>query len=594
MNPIVDPRHGDVEDDVLSTKRRSMASLAGSMLVEVSPVKLVMAWLLMIGIPGFLLGLAPRVLAIWIGALSSKALYALTGFSSAIALAAVVAIGWFAGGRVFRLVETSFWTLNAIFVQPVYALCREGLRHAAERMMASDASVEARSKARSVCAALAGVAISLCALFIIIAVWPATVWIASAPTTTSPWRLLSIAFANSTVLTTAYLAIAALAWGIEDARMDQPRDLQPETSADDGARRWRIAHLSDIHNVGERYGFRIESGRSGPSGNNRLRRLLARLDEIHDAKPLDFILLTGDVTDAGRSAEWAEFFDALAEHPRIAPLFLILPGNHDVNVVDRANSARLDLPTSPKRRLREMRAISAMERLQGSRARTVDIAAGRIGQTLTEMLKPHDAALRTFADTGSIRLSWSLAEVWAGIFPLVVAPDADDGLGIILVDSNAETHFSFTNALGLVSFRQVRSIDLAVAQYPRARWIIAIHHHVVEYPSRVKAFSERIGTALVNGNWFVRSLQGIAPTSVVMHGHRHIDWIGACGALRIVSAPSPVMEAIDSQASYFYIHTFAASEANSLALLSPERIEVEGESAAPVVQSDGHRRPRTQ
>ena len=30
---------------------------------------------------------------------------------------------------------------------------------------------------------------------------------------------------------------------------------------------WRIAHLSEVHVVGERYGFRIESGRSGPIGN---------------------------------------------------------------------------------------------------------------------------------------------------------------------------------------------------------------------------------------------------------------------------------------------------------------------------------------
>jgi hypothetical protein len=54
------------------------------------------------------------------------------------------------------------------------------------------------------------------------------------------------------------------------------------------------------------------------------------------------------LTDAGRSAEWAEFFDAFAPHPQLAGLLVGLPGNHDVNVVDRANPARLDLPTSPK------------------------------------------------------------------------------------------------------------------------------------------------------------------------------------------------------------------------------------------------------
>ena len=79
------------------------------------------------------------------------------------------------------------------------------------------------------------------------------------------------------------------------------------------------------------------------------------------------ILITGDVTDAGRSAEWAEFFDALAPYRQLAELLRSLPGNHDLNVMDRANPARLDLPTSPKKRLRQIRAISALEAVQGSR-----------------------------------------------------------------------------------------------------------------------------------------------------------------------------------------------------------------------------------
>ena len=33
---IVDPRHGDIEDDASSTKRRSMLSLAGSLLAEIT------------------------------------------------------------------------------------------------------------------------------------------------------------------------------------------------------------------------------------------------------------------------------------------------------------------------------------------------------------------------------------------------------------------------------------------------------------------------------------------------------------------------------------------------------------------------------
>ena len=111
---------------------------------------------------------------------------------------------------------------------------------------------------------------------------------------------------------------------------------------------WRIAHLSDIHVVGERYGFRIESGRSGPQGNDRLERVFAALETLHADDPLHAILITGDMTDAGLSTEWAEFFDAVARHTSLGHLIFMLPGNHDLNIVDRANPARLDLPTSTK------------------------------------------------------------------------------------------------------------------------------------------------------------------------------------------------------------------------------------------------------
>jgi hypothetical protein len=51
-----------------------------------------------------------------------------------------------------------------------------------------------------------------------------------------------------------------------------------------------------------------------------------------------------------------------------------------------------------------------------------------------------------------------------------------------------------------------------------------MHHHLMEYPMSVSAFSERVGTALINGSWFVRRLRSFAARAIVMHGHRHIDW----------------------------------------------------------------------
>jgi hypothetical protein len=381
-----------------------------------------------------------------------------------------------------------------------------------------------------------------------------------------------------------YLAAASLVWGFADASMSQPVDLTAFNTAPPNARRWRVAQLSDLHVTAEQYGFRIESGRAGPRGNGRLERILAHLAAIHATDPLDHIVITGDMTDAGRASEWAVFLDALARHPELVARTVMLPGNHDVNIVDRANPARLDLPFSPNMRLRQIRTLSMMAAVQGDRVCVVD-TEGKPAATLNEALAPYRDAIVALAEHGGLRRAAALRDLFDSQFPMIAPPEAADGLGMAILNSNAVTHFSFTNALGLVSVEQTHRLEAALRHYPEARWIVALHHHVVEYPMPVKAFSERIGTALINGSWFVRRLEALAGRAVVMHGHRHIDWIGACGSLKIISAPSPVMNATDDAATYFYIHTLATGPDGELGLLPPERVEIAGEDDSEGVHS---------
>ncbi len=574
--PILDPRQGDIEDDASSTKRRSMLSLAGSLLVEISLPKLILAWVLLLVIPGLLLGLAPIVVTSWLGIVTDKLTSAFIGVWSATLFLAVVALGWFGWRTLLRLVEKNFWALNSIVVEPGYGAVREILRHFAEKLFASHASDTTRARLRAACAAVAGILVAGLALLVLWLVWPSAHLFGKASEVAS-WRdVVPVALANSVVLIAAYFAVAALVWGMADATMSQPRNLKAFSTSKPSERKWRVVHLSDIHIVAERYGYRVEAGRSGAQGNERLRRLFKQLEEIDAKAPLDLILITGDMTDAGISTEWVEFFDILAGHPRLAERVLMLPGNHDLNIIDRSNPARMDLPTSPDRRLRQIRALSAMNAVQGSRVQVVDLPGDCLGETLQASLQAHIADMQRFADEARPLFSTTLAQVWSKSFPMVVPPDREDGLGIVLLNSNADTHFSFTNALGMVSAEQVRGIEIACKTYPKACWIIALHHHVIEYPWAARALSERIGTALINGNWFIRSLQHLAGRAILMHGHRHIDWIGECAGLRIVSAPSPVMEATNDMPTAFYIHTLAIDAGGQLELLPPERIVVEG------------------
>lgn len=578
MKPVIDPRHGDIEDDASSTKQRSLLSIAGSLLVEISIAKLIIVWTLLLIVPGLLLGLTPLITSLWLSKVTDKIASLVIGVWSFALLAGIIGVGWFGWRALLRLTEKNFWSLNSIVVEPSYALCREGLRHLAELLLPKTARERTRTKLRAFAAALAGLLVCGMAVAILAMAWSHAHLYGTFSEFGSWTTVAYVALANSVVILTAYLAVAALIWGFADAAMAQPQDLKAFPARPPKARRFRVAHLSDIHVVAGNFGFRIESGRAGARGNDRLRRLLVQLETLDRKARLDAILISGDMTDAGTSAEWAELMDILSAHPRLTNRMYMLPGNHDLNIVDRANPARMDLPTTPNRRLRQIRALSALGAIQGSRVRLIDREKERVGETLDKALRRHKVEFARFADSGRPSLSNRIPDLWASMFPMVAPPDRDGGLGLILLNSNADTHFSFTNALGMITAEQMKAIDIVCAEYANANWILALHHHVVEYPWAAKAFSERIGTALINGNWFVRRLQHLAGRMVVMHGHRHIDWIGSIAGMPLVSAPSPVMEATNDMDTAFYIHSLAVSPGGDLKLLKPKRIVVRGKA----------------
>jgi 3',5'-cyclic AMP phosphodiesterase CpdA len=576
MTPVIDPRSGDIEDDASSTKNRSLLAITGSMLAEISLPRLLFVSTGLIILPGFLLGLAPLVVSAWLQVMSQAVRSSVLDIWPILIFLAALIVGLFGGVRLFRLAEQSFWSLNAIVIQPVYVILREAMRQLLEGVLVPRARGAARERVRAIAAAAAGIVLSLLAMLAVLAAWPLARFVVAPIDLSSPAHVIVAAIANGVVLAGAYLAAASLVWGFIDARTGQPHDMRHFERGPPTGRSWRVAHLSDLHIVGETYGFRIESGRAGPQGNHRLKRTLARLSEAHADDPIDLVLVTGDMTDAGRSTEWAEFHEALRPYPWIAERILMVPGNHDVNIVDRANPARLDLPGSPNKRLRKFRTLFSMYRLMGERVHVMDQARKRLGPTLRHALDPQLSWMAHYADHGRPRLNAKQKELWARVFPMILPPAGDDGLGVMLINSNADTHFSFTNALGMISAEQLISIRAIAAAYPDACWIIALHHHLVEYPRKAKSLSERVGTVLINGNWMIRQLQPLTGRAVLMHGHRHIDWIGECMGLKVVSAPSPVMEATDDMATSFYIHTLERTADGNVALGQPEEIRIDG------------------
>lgn len=557
-----DPRNGDLEDDASSTARHSMLGHATYMLLEISLPKLVLAVILLLVLPALLLGATPKAVvwltdAVWHEATRLGVIAAAFAF-----VAAAGFISWRWGRAVFLIVERNFWALNAALVQPLYTALREAVRLALERA----APGRDLAATRRLAGLGAGAAIAVMAAGI--ALW-------AGPLPSLRFERFGVsamldAIRNGVWVIAVYLMVSAPAWSIAEALAGTPEDLGP---LPEGEPRWRIAHLSDIHVVGEPYGYRLECGRDGPQGNGRLDQALALLAEADARAPLDWVLVTGDITDAGRNAEFIAFEESLARQPGLRDRVVIIPGNHDVNIVDRANPSRLELPVAPGGALRRLRFLAAMARLQGDRVRLVDRASGRAGPTLNAWLATDGraTALARFMDGGGLRPGVAARRLWGEVFPLVVPPAEPDGLGLMLMDSIAESHFSFTNALGLVGMAQCRAAEAAMHAQPAARWLVLMHHHLVEYPRLGAPLAERIGTALVNGHWVLGRLRGLAARILVLHGHRHIDWAGCSGGLRILSAPSPVMDGKGDPRG-FWIHRLAPGPEGDLALLAPQRV----------------------
>jgi 3',5'-cyclic AMP phosphodiesterase CpdA len=340
----------------------------------------------------------------------------------------------------------------------------------------------------------------------------------------------------------------------------------------------RVAHLSDLHLVGERYGYRMESGTHGPSGNVCMRQALDKLGAIHASTPLDRVLVTGDVTDAGTRAEWIELIDLLEAYPDIRSRVLFVPGNHDVNIVDRANTGRFDLPWSVSHALRRLRFVVALDDIQGERVHIVDAVSGGLGPSLRTYLQDgtRPLYLSGLAERGSWRGRAAIATVWEEIFPLVAPATEPNGCGVILLDSNTRSHFSATNAIGVISRPQLRKLRRILAAFPDRAWLILLHHHVVEYPVDSVKLSARIGLALMNATDLLSAIARHASRVVIFHGHRHHDWIGTKGNVVLCSAPSVALGSV-GQNRYrgsFHVNELALVGGGVVRLTSSESVLV--------------------
>jgi 3',5'-cyclic AMP phosphodiesterase CpdA len=578
---IWDLRRGDADDNRTSPVGRGWRHLAIGALLDFNYVSATIGFVLLIVVPALVVGLVPPiVIASGKQKLASAASIGSYPVAAITWLAVLIAIViWFGKAVVSRALD-SFWHLHYTLVFPLFVALRELISAAAERLPARTMTADVFFRRRRLGTVLATMLLAGGAVALAAAVTFSGV---SRYISTRGMNLPALAIVgvrNALFILAVSTVAASLFWFWREIKNELPvRDWTPGSAKSTAAPSVRVAHLSDLHLVGERYGYRMESGTRGPRGNGRIHRALRKLEAIHSATPLDRVLVTGDITDAGTRGEWVEFFDLLQRSPGLSSRVLFVPGNHDMNIVDRTNPGRFDVPWGSGQALRKLRVVLALDAVQGRSVHVMDRSSGAVGLTLHDYLRQNDrpARLRALAEHGSWRGRHEIATVWDEIFPLIAPPAEDGGYGVILLDTNGRRYFSLTNALGVVSRSQLAALKHILQKVPCRGWMILLHHHLVEYPIRSISLDQRIGVALVNAPDVLNVIASCQSPVLVLHGHRHRDWIGARGNVVVCSAPSVAFGSKndkDVRAGSFQVYDFAVNGDGGVELITAERVTV--------------------
>jgi 3',5'-cyclic AMP phosphodiesterase CpdA len=575
---IWDLRRGDDDDNRTNPHGRGLRSLVFSAALEFNYLKAPIGFLAIFVAPALLIGIAPSlVVASSHLLLAAPAILGGGAIIASVAVLILAALALWIGRPFLALALENLWHLHYSLVLPIFVVLREMLRAAGERLGGRSITAESLDRRRRICAVLAMLIFAGGGLLVATLV-EVSLGLRVVDIVHLRWQPLVVAaLGNAAVILGVSAAIESLFWIWRELSLDaRIRDWRADAHRPQSATA-RVAHLSDLHVVGERYGYRMEAGTDGPRGNLAIRRALRRLAAIHAAAPIDRVLVTGDITDAGTRAEWAEFIDLLRGCPELRRRLSLVPGNHDVNIIDRGNPGRLDLPWSAGQSLRKLRVVLALDALTGQRSHLIDRTSGALGPTLHDYLRqtPRRHLMRELADRGTMRSRRAMTRVWEAIFPLVEPSQAGAVYGLILLNSNARSHFSLTNAIGVVGPSQLRALR-RLLRNSNNPWLVLLHHQVVEYPVTSVSLRERIGLALINAPDLVAVLAPHAGRVIVLHGHRHRDWVGVCGDIVLCSAPSASLggDRADGYRGSFRVHQFAALIDGDIRLTGTERVFV--------------------
>ncbi|MFY0564072.1 metallophosphoesterase family protein [Archangium lansingense] len=353
-----------------------------------------------------------------------------------------------------------------------------------------------------------------------------------------------------------------------------------------------VTHWSDLHITASDEHVRVERG---GGGNVSLKEVVRKYGE--ELAMTDLLLITGDVTDSGRGEEWQRVFEILGGlSTSVREKMVLVPGNHDVNITNSVDHWEAEGAGMPKRNVRLVRVMAALELVQGQRAWVWPSGMGAV--TLSELLVMVEPFLRAYIEKPAqavYRKKWIVASdgstyavpgedvtppdvkalinfpaaVWREIWPMAIEVPGKKTV-VVVINSNSDTNNVVENAVGVIGQDCLSKLGLVRLKFPGYRVIVALHHHLVlpDFDTPVMKKLKAHFMQLVDAPDFVSEL--LETSTVVFHGHKHVHYVGTLNdTLDIVSAPSTTLgDGIHRKPPFYLIYELVERGETGIALAS--------------------------
>lgn len=307
-----------------------------------------------------------------------------------------------------------------------------------------------------------------------------------------------------------------------------------------GTKSHSFVHLSDLHFVESQYSWRLETGYNPNAPHQQGNIAVAKLLTKAAKKEADFIVITGDVTDSGSRLEYIELSKAISS----ADLknLIIIPGNHDVNIIDPKNPSRTATlinrsSIEEKRLARYLRYFELLRRHTDLRSTFIVSNDGTLNN---RCLFDFITDLQTDLIGVNKKSNSALLRKLRGAFPLYYK--ITDEFGAIIFDSCWPTSTSASNAYGWIDFQQTKTLTKILKKNKSHKFLLLLHHQLVNFDGISTEPISDATTFLINSSDILRRTKKDQKRLIVAHGHRHIDAIGKYQELLVVSARSAALD----------------------------------------------------